>query len=211
MKLSVINTAGGQSEIQVSDETFAANFNEPLVHQIVVAYQAGARLATRAQKTRAEVSGSNRKPWNQKGGGRARAGMIRSPLWRGGGKVFPASPDENFVQKVNKKMQRGAMRAILSELVRQQRLVAVDAFELAAPKTKALLERLGKLGVAQKGQKPDALIVTDAADENLQLSARNLHRVDVRSASRLDPVSLIGHEKVIMTVGALKRLEETLA
>lgn len=211
MKLSVIKAAGGQGEVQLSDTAFAAAFNEPLVHQIVVAYQAAARAGTRKQKTRAEVSGSNRKPWGQKGTGQARAGMIRSPLWRGGGKVFPSSPDENFVQKVNKKMHRGAMRAILSELLRQERLVAVDEFKLEAPKTKALLAQLNKIGALADGKKADALIVTEDADNNLYLSARNLHRVDVRSATRLDPVSLIGHAKVVMTVGALKRLEETLS
>lgn len=211
MKVSVINAAGGQGEIQLSDAAFGAEFNEPLVHQIVVAYRAAGRAGTRAQKTRAEVSGSNRKPWGQKGTGQARAGMIRSPLWRGGGKVFPSSPDENFVQKVNKKMHRGAMRAILSELLRQQRLVAVDEFKLDAPKTKSLLAKLSKIGAIAEGKKADALIVTEDTDQNLFLSARNLHRVDVRSATRLDPVSLIGHEKIVMTVGALKRLEEALA
>ena len=211
MKLSVINATGGQGEISLSDTAFAAEFNEPLVHQIVVAYRAAGRAGTRKQKTRSEVSGSNRKPWGQKGTGQARSGMIRSPLWRGGGKVFPSTPDENFVQKVNKKMHRGAMRAILSELVRQQRLVAVDEFKLDAPKTKSLLTMLGKIGAIADGKKADALIVTEDADQNVFLSARNLHRVDVRNAKQLDPVSLIGHEKVIMTVAALKRLEETLA
>lgn len=210
MKVSVINAAGGQSELQLSDEAFAVDFNEPLVHQIVVAYQAGARLATRKQKTRSEVSGGGKKPFGQKGGGRARAGSIRSPLWRGGGKTFPASPDENFTQKVNKKMHRAGMRAIVSELLRQERLVAVDDFKIDGAKTKALVQRLDKLGAIANG-KPDALIVTEDVDQNLYLSSRNLYRVDVRDAAGIDPVALIKHEKVVMTVGALKRLEEALA
>lgn len=210
MKVSVINSAGGQSELQLSDETFAVDFNEPLVHQIVVAYQAGARLGTRKQKTRSEVSGGGKKPFGQKGGGRARAGSIRSPLWRGGGKTFPASPDENFTQKVNKKMHRAGMRAIISELLRQERLVAVDDFKVEGARTKLLVQKLDKLGAMGNG-KPDALIVTEDVDQSLYLSSRNLYRVDVRDAAGIDPVALIKHEKVVMTVGALKRLEEALA
>lgn len=210
MKVSVINSAGGQSELQLSDEAFAVDFNEPLVHQIVVAYQAGARLATRKQKTRSEVSGGGKKPFGQKGGGRARAGSIRSPLWRGGGKTFPASPDENFTQKVNKKMHRAGMRAIVSELLRQERLVAVDDFKVGDAKTKSLVQKLDKLGAMGNG-KPDVLIVTEDVDQSLYLSSRNLYRVDVRDAAGIDPVALIKHEKVVMTVGALKRLEEALA
>lgn len=205
MKLTVLNEAGSGSEMQVSDGVFGAAFNEPLVHQVVVAHQAKARQGTRKQKTRSEVRGGGRKPWRQKGTGQARAGTIRSPLWRGGGKVFPASPDENFVQKVNRKMYRGAMRAILSELARQGRLVAVAEFRVDQPKTKALLEKLNKLGT------PDALIVTDGPDEVLALAARNLPRVDVRSVGAADPVSLVRHEKVILTSGAVKKLEEMLA
>ncbi len=207
MKVSVMNQAGvkGGSDLEVSDETFAADFNESLVHQIVVAYQANARLGTRAQKNRSAVRGGGAKPYRQKGSGQARAGTIRSPLWRGGGKVFPSSPLENFSHKVNKKMHRAGMRSILSELLRQDRIVAVDSFTLDAPKTKSLTQRLTKLGA------PDVLIITDARDENLHLSARNLHKVDVRDVTTIDPVSLIGHEKVIMTVAAIKRLQEILA
>jgi large subunit ribosomal protein L4 len=210
MKVSVINSAGGQSELQLSDEAFAVDFNEPLVHQIVVAFQAGGRQGTRKQKTRSEVSGGGKKPFGQKGGGRARAGSIRSPLWRGGGKTFPASPDENFTQKVNKKMHRAGMRAIVSELLRQDRLVAVDDFKVDGAKTKSLVQKLDKLGAMGNG-KPDVLIVTEDVDQSLYLSSRNLYRVDVRDAAAIDPVALIKHEKVIMTVGALKRLQEALA
>lgn len=207
MKVSVMNQAGvkGGSDLEVSDATFAADFNESLVHQIVVAYQANARLGTRAQKNRSAVRGGGAKPYRQKGSGQARAGTIRSPLWRGGGKVFPSSPLENFSHKVNKKMHRAGMRSILSELLRQDRIVAVDSFTLDAPKTKSLTQRLTKLGA------PDVLIITDARDENLHLSARNLHKVDVCDVTTIDPVSLIGHEKVIMTVAAIKRLQEILA
>ena len=185
MKVSVMNQAGlkGGSDMEVSDETFAADFNESLVHQIVVAYQANARLGTRAQKNRSAVRGGGAKPHRQKGSGQARAGTIRSPLWRGGGKVFPSSPLENFSHKVNKKMHRAGMRSILSELLRQDRIVAVDSFTLDAPKTKSLTQRLAQLGA------PDVLIITDARDENLHLSARNLHKVDVRDVTTIDPVS----------------------
>ncbi|MHB8346613.1 MAG: 50S ribosomal protein L4 [Acidiferrobacterales bacterium] len=202
-----MSEAGGKTatDVEVSDVAFGASFNETLVHQVVVAGQANARAGTRAQKNRAAVSGGGGKPWRQKGTGQARAGTIRSPLWRGGGKVFPASPDENFTQKVNKKMRRAAMRAILSELLRQERLVTVDAFRVDGPKTRALVEKLNKLGVV------DALIVTDSTDDNLRLSARNLHKIDVRPVQSVDPISLIRHEKVIMTVSALKRFEEMLA
>jgi large subunit ribosomal protein L4 len=206
MKLSVMNTADGksQSEIEISEKTFGVEFNEPLVHQVVVAYRNNGRSGTRKQKTRREVSGGGRKPHAQKGSGQARAGSIRSPLWRGGGKTFPSSPDENFTNKVNRKMHRAALRAILSELVRQSRLVAVDTFTLDAPKTQALIEKLARFGTA------DALIVTDTLDRNLGLSARNLHLVDVCDVAGVDPVSLVRHEKVIMTVPALKRFEEML-
>jgi len=206
MKLSVLNPADGKakSEIELSDTTFGAAFNEPLVHQVVVAYRNNARLGTRKQKTRSEISGGGRKPWRQKGTGQARAGSIRSPLWRTGGKTFPSSPNENFSQKVNRKMHRAALRAILSELARQNRLLAVDAFTVDQPKTKSLVEKLAKFGTA------DALIVTDALDHNLGLSARNLHKVDVRDVASMDPVALVRHEKVIMTVPALKRLQEML-
>jgi large subunit ribosomal protein L4 len=189
----------------VSDAVFAAAFNEPLVHQVVVAYQATGRQGTRKQKTRSEVRGGGRKPWRQKGTGQARAGTIRSPLWRGGGKVFPASPDENFEQKVNRKMYRGALRSILSELLRQGRLVTVAEFKMDQPKTKALVDKLKQL------ETPDVLIVTDALDQNLSLAARNLPDVDVRMVGAADPVSLIRHAKVILTQGAVKKFEEMLA
>ena len=205
MKLTVMNEAGSGTEIQVSDTVFDTAFNEPLVHQVVVAYQAAGRQGTRKQKTRSEVRGGGRKPWRQKGTGQARAGTIRSPLWRGGGKVFPASPDENFVQKVNKKMHRGAMRSILSELLRQGRLVAVDDIKVAQPKTHLLVALLEKMNAR------GALIVMDAIDASFALAARNLPDVDVRSVSTTDPVSLIGYEKVIITAGAVKRFEELLS
>lgn len=205
MKVQLMNGTGSASELQVSDTVFAAAFNEPLVHQVVVAYQATGRQGTRKQKTRSEVRGGGRKPWRQKGTGQARAGTIRSPLWRGGGKIFPASPDENFEQKVNRKMYRGALRSILSELLRQGRLVTVAEFKMDQPKTKALVDKLKKL------ETPDVLIVTDALDNNLSLAARNLPGVDVRMVGAADPVSLIRHAKVILTQGAVKKFEEMLA
>ena len=205
MKVTVMNNAGVGAELSVSDAVFAADYNEPLVHQVVVAYQATGRQGTRKQKTRSEVRGGGKKPWRQKGTGQARAGTIRSPLWRGGGKVFPSSPDENFAHKVNRKMYRGALRSILSELLRQGRLVTVAEFKMDQPKTKSLVDMLKKLDTA------DVLIVTDALDNNLSLAARNLPDVDVRTVSAADPVSLIRHEKVIMTQGAVKKLEEMLA
>jgi large subunit ribosomal protein L4 len=205
MKVQLMSGTGSASELQVSDAVFAAAYNEPLVHQVVVAYQATGRQGTRKQKTRSEVRGGGRKPWRQKGTGQARAGTIRSPLWRGGGKVFPSSPDENFTHKVNRKMYRGALRSILSELLRQGRLVTVSEFNMDQPKTKTLAEKLKKLDTA------DVLIVTDTLDNNLALAARNLPDVDVRTVSQADPVSLVRHEKVIMTQGAVKKLEEMLA
>ena len=205
MKVQLMNPTGSASELQVSDTVFAAAYNEPLVHQVVVAYQATGRQGTRKQKTRSEVRGGGKKPWRQKGTGQARAGTIRSPLWRGGGKVFPSSPDENFTHKVNRKMYRGALRSILSELLRQGRLVTVSEFNMDQPKTKTLAEKLKKLDTA------DVLIVTDTLDNNLALAARNLPDVDVRTVSQADPVSLVRHEKVIMTQSAVKKLEEMLA
>jgi large subunit ribosomal protein L4 len=204
MKVPMMNGNGTPSELQVSDVVFAADFNEPLVHQVVVAYQATGRQGTRKQKTRSEVRGGGRKPWRQKGTGQARAGTIRSPLWRGGGKIFPSSPDENFTHKVNRKMYRGALRSILSELLRQNRLLSVPDFKLDQPKTQALWEKLTKL------DSTDVLIVTDTWDNNLALAARNLPKVDVLAVSAADPVSLIRHEKVIVTQGALKQFEELL-
>ncbi|WP_372521827.1 50S ribosomal protein L4 [Sulfuricaulis sp.] len=205
MKVQLMNATGSASELQVSDTVFAAAYNEPLVHQVVVAYQATGRQGTRKQKTRSEVRGGGKKPWRQKGTGQARAGTIRSPLWRGGGKVFPSSPDENFTHKVNRKMYRGALRSILSELLRQGRLVTVSEFNMDQPKTRALVEKLKKLDTA------DVLIVTETLDNNLVLAARNLRDVDVRTVSQADPVTLVRYEKVIMTQGAVKKLEEMLA
>ncbi len=207
MKLNVVSSlegSGSKSEVQVSDEVFAARFNEPLVHQVVVAYQAGGRRGTRAQKNRAAARGGGAKPWRQKGTGHARAGTIRSPLWRGGGRIFAAATHD-FSQKVNRKMHRGALRAILSELVRQDRLLAVDDIGLDEPKTKLLAEKLNKLGAN------DVLIVTGDIDHKLSLSARNLPTVHVCDVSHADPVNLLRYEKVIMTVSAVKKFEERLA
>jgi len=193
----------GGSTVTVSDKAFGREFNEPLVHQVVTAYMAGARAGTKAQKNRSAVRGGGAKPWRQKGTGRARAGTIRSPLWRGGGKVFAAQP-RDYSQKVNRKMYRGALASILSELLRQERLIVVESFTVDQPKTKALLAKLDEMGVE------DVLIVTEALDENLYLAARNLYHVGVADGVSIDPVSLIGYEKVIMTVGALRQIEEKL-
>jgi large subunit ribosomal protein L4 len=193
-----------QSALQVSETTFGREFNEALVHQVVVAYAAGARQGTRAQKTRSEVSGGGKKPWRQKGTGRARAGTIRSPIWRGGGVTFAAQPQDHS-QKVNRKMYRGAIQSILSELVRQDRLVVVEKFGVDAPKTKELLTKLQALDLK------DVLIVTPEVEENLFLAARNLYKVDVRDVTGIDPVSLIAFDKVLMTADAVKQIEEMLA
>ncbi|GAA5218795.1 50S ribosomal protein L4 [Corallincola platygyrae] len=193
-----------QSALEVNPTIFGREFNEALVHQVVVAYAAGARQGTRAQKTRSEVAGGGKKPWKQKGTGRARAGTIRSPLWRSGGVTFAAKPQDHS-QKVNKKMYRGAVQSILSELVRQERLVVVESFGVEAPKTKELNAKLKELDLN------DVLIVTEEVDENLFLAARNLYKVDVRDTAGIDPVSLIAFDKVLMTAGAVKQLEEKLA
>ena len=205
MELNLINAenqAGGA--IEVSDATFAADFNEALVHQVVTAYLARARAGTSAQKSRSAVRGGGAKPFRQKGTGRARAGTIRSPLWRGGGVTFAAQP-RDYGQKLNRKMYRAALRSILAELVRQGRLIAIDAFELPDHKTRHLAQRLKTLEL------DDVLIVTEEVTDNLYLAARNLHRVDVRDVNGVDPVSLVGFEKVLVTQGALKRIEEMLA
>ncbi|WP_223670962.1 50S ribosomal protein L4 [Kangiella shandongensis] len=199
MELSL--TSGGA--IQVSEVAFGREFNESLVHQVVVAYMAAARAGTRAQKNRSAVSGGGKKPWRQKGTGRARAGTIRSPLWRKGGVTFAAQP-QDYTQKVNRKMYRGAIQSILSELVRQERLIVVEEFAVSAPKTKELVGKLKELDAKE------ALVVTDEVDENLFLASRNLHKVDVRDVQALDPVSLIGFDKVVMTVAAVKKVEEML-
>ena len=198
-----LNVNGAQA-IEVSDATFGGEFNETLVHQAVVAYMAGGRQGTRAQKTRSEVSGGGKKPWRQKGTGRARAGTIRSPIWRSGGTTFAAKPQDHS-QKLNKKMYRAAMRSILAELVRQDRLVVVDDFAVAAPKTKELAGKLAGLGLN------DVLIVSESVDQNLYLAARNLPHVDVRDVQGSDPVSLIAYDKVLITVSAVKKFEELLA
>ncbi|MFN3714928.1 MAG: 50S ribosomal protein L4 [Alcanivoracaceae bacterium] len=198
-----LNTASGGT-VTVSEVAFGKDFNEPLVHQVVTAYLAGARQGSKAQKTRSDVSGGGKKPWKQKGSGRARAGTIRSPLWRGGGVTFAAVPRDHS-QKVNRRMYRGALQCIMAELIRQERLVVVDEFAIAEPKTRVLLDKLKSLGLS------NTLIVTGEVDENLFLSARNLPRVDVRDVNGVDPVSLIAFEKVLITVPALKKLEEALA
>lgn len=194
---------GAAGTVQVSDVTFAREYNEDLVHQVVTAYMAAARQGTRAQKTRTEVNGGGKKPWRQKGTGRARAGTIRSPLWRGGGVIFAAKPQDHS-QKVNRKMYRAALQVILSELARQERLVVVEQFALEQPKTKSLVKALGDYGLE------DVLIVSDEVNENLYLAARNLHKVDVRDVNGIDPVSLIAFDKVMVTVSALKKFEEML-
>jgi large subunit ribosomal protein L4 len=201
MELSLKDAKGA---LEVSDATFGREFNEALVHQVVVAFGAGARQGTKAQKTRAEVRGGGKKPWRQKGTGRARAGTIRSPIWVGGGRTFAAKP-RDFDQKVNKKMYRGAVKSILSELVRQERLVVVEKFGVETPKTKELLAKLTEMELK------DVLIVTAELDENLFLASRNLYKVDVRDVQGIDPVSLIAFDKVVMTVDAVKQLEEALA
>ena len=189
--------------VAVSDVAFAREYNEELVHQVVTAYMAGARQGTRAQKNRAAVRGGGKKPWRQKGTGRARAGTIRSPIWRSGGVTFAAQPQDHS-QKVNRKMYRAALRSIMSELARQDRLVIVESMDLEAPKTKLLVQQLGEYGIE------NVLIIGTEVGENLYLAARNLHKVDVRDVDGIDPVSLIGHEKVMVTVDAVKKFEEML-
>ena len=190
--------------IAVSATAFGSDFNEVLVHQAVVAYMAGARQGSKAQKSRADARGGGRKPWRQKRTGRARAGSIRSPLWRGGGRAFAARPRDHSV-KLNRKMYRGAIRCIFSELVRQQRLLIAPSLDLEAPKTKALASKLGALGLR------DVLILIDRSDANLELAARNLPRVEVRTAGAVDPMALLRHENVLATVDAIRRVEEKLA
>lgn len=196
--------AESEGQVEVDDQTFAAAYNEPLIHQVVTAYLAGGRQGTRAQKSRGMVRGGGAKPWRQKGTGRARAGSIRSPIWRGGGVTFAARPN-NYSQKVNRKAYRVAIRSILSELVRQERLIVFEEFSVEAPKTKALVERLRGLEI------DNVLIVTEALDVNLSLSARNLHWVEVQTIDEINPVSLIAFSKVVITVSALRRIEERLS
>ncbi len=200
MDLQITNSS---DTVSVSDQVLGAPFNEALVHQVVTAYLAGGRAGTKAQKTRSEVSGGGRKPWRQKGTGRARAGTIRSPLWRGGGVTFAARP-RNYSQKVNRKMWRGAMRAIVAELARQDRLVVLSAFTLDEAKTKAFVSKVRELELTS------ALIVTESIDHDLYLAARNVPGFDVIDSTAVNPVALIGAEKVVITVEALKRLEGML-
>ena len=197
-----LNTVTG-SAVELSDVAFGREFNEALVHQVVTAYLAGGRQGSRAQKTRGEVSGGGKKPWRQKGTGRARAGSIRSPIWVGGGRAFAAKP-QDWSQKVNRKMYRGAMQCILAELIRQDRLVLVDDISISAPKTKELIAKLKDLNA------PKALIVTNEVDENLYLAARNIPYVSVLGSTEVDPVSLIAFDKVIMSVEAAKQFEVDL-
>ena len=206
MELNVINEQGkSTAKLAASDAAFGREYNEALVHQVVTAYMANARLATRAQKDRGTVKHSTKKPWRQKGTGRARAGMTSSPLWRGGGRTFPNSPDENYSHKLNRKMYRAGMLSILSQLAREDRLAVVDTFTVEAPKTKLLAQKLRGMGM------DDVLIITDSLDENLRLSSRNLPNVMILDVGHADPVSLIRYGKVLMTKGAVGKIEELLA
>ncbi len=190
--------------MSVADNVFAAKFNEPLIHQVLVSYMAGSRSGTKAQKSRSEARGGGKKPWRQKGTGRARAGTIRSPIWRGGGVTF-AAKSRDFSKKINKKMFRGAMRSIFSELVRQKRFVCVDEFDVSESKTKLVKEKLDKLGLKE------VLIITEGLSENLYLGVRNIPKVDVMDSNEIDPYSLIGFEKVLITQAAVEKVEEWLS
>lgn len=205
MELTVVKPGKKKpGKVEVSENTFARDYNEALIHQVVTAYLAGARQGTRAQKNRSAVAGGGKKPWRQKGTGRARAGTIRSPIWRSGGVTFAATPQDHS-QKVNRKMYRSAMRSILSELARSERLVVVENMNLEQPKTKLLAEQLKGYGL------DNVLIVASEVDQNLYLASRNLHKVDVRDVEGVDPVSLIAFDKVVVTVDAVKKFEEALA
>ncbi|MGH8632113.1 MAG: 50S ribosomal protein L4 [Burkholderiales bacterium] len=206
MELKLINDKGQPTaSVKASDELFARDFNEALVHQVVTAYMANARQGTRAQKARGDVNRSHRKPWRQKGTGRARAGFTGSPLWRGGGRIFPSSPEENFSQKVNRKMFRAGMAAILSQLVREGRLSVVDSFSLEAPKTKLLAQKVKGMGFES------LLVITDSVDQNLYLSSRNLPNVLVLAPGQADPVSLLRFDNTVITKGAVAKIEEMLS
>jgi large subunit ribosomal protein L4 len=206
MDLPVIDEKGqAKSTLAASDALFGRDYNEAVVHQVVTAYMANARLGTRAQKGRSEVNKSNNKPWRQKGTGRARAGRASSPLWRGGGKIFPNSPDENFSQKVNRKVYRAGLAAILSQLAREGRLCVVESFSVDSPKTKLLADKLKGMGVNE------ALVITDSVDDNLYLSSRNLPTVLVVEPRHADPVSLLRFEKTILTKAAVAKMQEMLA
>ena len=203
MELKVINAKGQVSgSLAVSDALFAREYNEALVHQLVTAYLANARSGNRAQKTRAEVNHSTKKPWRQKGTGRARSGMTSSPLWRKGGRAFPNKPDENFTQKVNRKMYRAGMATILSQLARDERLFAIEALTTETPKTKVFAEQVKNLGLEQ------VLFVTKQLDENVYLASRNLPNVLVLEAQQVDPYSLLRYKKVVITKDAVAQLEE---
>ncbi len=205
MELTLHKTGAGKAgKITVTDAVFGQKFNEALVHQVLVAYMAGGRAGTKAQKTRAEVRGGGRKPWKQKGTGRARVGTIRSPLWRGGGVTFAARP-RDFSQKINRKMYRGALRSILSELVRQERLCCIERFELDAPKTAHAKAFLNALGLQQ------ALIITDEVTPNAHLATRNLQGVSVIDTTELNPQSLVGHEHIVITRAAINKVEAWLS
>ena len=205
MELKLIDTKGkGDATVAASDAAFGRDFNEALVHQVVIAYQANARLGTRKQKARGEINRSHRKPWRQKGTGRARAGFSGSPLWRGGGKIFPNTPDENFSQKVNRKMYRAGMASILSQLVREGRLAVVEEFKVESPKTKLLAQKVKGLGLE------DVLVIADGVDPNLYLSARNLPNVMVLDVRNADPVSLVSSKNVVLTRQAVAKFEELL-
>ena len=206
MELELLNEQGeATATVAAPEALFGRDYNEALVHQLVVAYQANARQGTRAQKDRSQVNYSGRKPWRQKGTGRARAGAASSPLWRGGGKIFPASPDQNFSHKVNKKMYRAGMASILSQLVREKRLVVIESLTVDAPKTKQLAQKLKAMSLDA------ALVVTDQIDENLFLASRNLARVRVIEPRYVDPVSLVQSKKVVVTQGAMAKLKEMFA
>jgi len=206
MELKLIDEQGRPAaSVAASDTAFGREYNEALVHQVVTAYLANSRAGTRAQKDRGTVTHSTKKPWRQKGTGRARAGMTSSPLWRGGGRIFPNSPDENFSHKLNRKMFRAGLCSILSQLAREDRLAVVDAFTVEAPKTRLLAQKLKGMGL------DDVLIVTDALDDNLRLSSRNLANVDVVDVGGADPVTLIRRSRVVMTRSAIAKFEEMLA
>ena len=202
MELKLINDKGAAGTIAAKDEIFGRDFNEALVHQLVVAYAANARLGTRKQKDRGEVRHSTKKPWRQKGTGRARAGMTSSPLWRGGGRIFPNKPDENFTQKLNRKMYRAGMASILSQLAREDRIRVVDEFKVEHPKTKLLAQKVKSMGF------DEVLVITDEVDSNLTLSSRNLPNVEVIAAKQTNPVALVRYPTVLLTKRAVAKLEE---
>ncbi len=210
MELKVLDAQGqAASKVEAPDTIFGRDFNEPLIHQVVTAYRANGRSANRAQKDRSQVRHSTKKPWRQKGTGRARAGMTSSPLWRGGGKIFPNSPDENFTQKINRRMYRAAICSILSQLSREDRVAVVDELTVDAPKTKLLADKIKAMGLGTNGD--SVLVITDNIDENLYLASRNLPHVLILEPRHADPVSLVHFSKVLITRPALARVQEMLA